>query len=305
MAKLGDDATVYRVSDELAVVQTIDIITPVVDDPYAFGQVAAANALSDIYAMGATPTFALNVVGFPVRSLPIDYLEQILLGGAAKAAEAGVPVAGGHSIEDYAPKYGLSVTGFVHPGSLITKGGGRPGDALFLTKPLGIGIITTALDQGLADNRMAERILPVMTTLNRAASEAMVKVGATACTDVTGFGFLGHLHELARASGVSARVQAGAIPVLPEARTLAGPRTTSTGTRNNLQFLSPLVEWGAGTDDVDRLILADAQTSGGLLIAVPQARKAEMQQALQQAGCLSCEVGSLVAGEPGRLIVER
>lgn len=302
MGKIGDDAVVYRISDDLAVVQTVDYITPVVNDPYAFGQVAASNALSDIYSMGATPVFALNLVGFPVRSLPLAHMEQILLGGAAKAAEAGVAIAGGHSIEDHAPKYGLAVTGFVHPERLRTKSGGRDGDILFLTKPLGSGVITTALDQGLAAPELEERILLFMTALNSGASEAMVRVGATACTDVTGFGLLGHLHELAKASGVAAQVKASWVPVISEALGLALRGAISNGTRNNIRFLAEHVSWDSDVTEEQRVILCDAQTSGGLLIAVPAGRREEMAQALEHAGCLAyVEIGQLVKGTPGKI----
>lgn len=295
---------VYRVRDDIAVVQTLDYITPVVDDPFAFGQVAAANALSDIYAVGATPVFALNIMGFPVRSLPLAHMEQMLLGGASKAAEAGVVIAGGHSIEDYAPKYGLAVTGFVHPDKLVTKSGGCPGDLLFLTKPLGTGIVTTALDGGLVDKALEARTLELMTTLNRSASEVMVQHGATACTDVTGFGLLGHLHELARASGLAAVIQFGSVPMFPEALRLAARGAVSNGTRNNARHVADHVAWAAGLGDAERLVLADAQTSGGLLIAVPADKGEAFGAALQAAGCLSChQIGHLVRGVPGHMTV--
>lgn len=301
---MGDDAAVYRISDDLAVVQAVDYITPVVNDPYAFGQVAAANALSDLYAMGATPVFALNLIGFPVRSLPLGHMEQILQGGAAKAAEAGVVIAGGHSIEDPAPKYGLAVTGFVHPARLVTKAGGRPGDVLLLTKPLGTGVITTAIDEGLAPPELEQRVLPVMTALNRGAAEAMVRVGATACTDVTGFGLLGHLHDLARRSGVAARVDPARVPVLPEAREWAGRGAISSGTRGNLRDAESYVTWSPAVSEADRVLLCDAQTSGGLLVAVPPDREAEFARLLEAAGCLACgAIGELAEGPPGRLYV--
>ncbi len=304
LAQIGDDAAVYRISDELAIVQTVDYITPVVDDPFTFGQVAAANALSDIYAMGARPVFALNMVGFPVRSLPLAHMEQLMLGGASKAAEAGVAIAGGHSIEDHAPKYGLAVTGFVHPDRLITKGGGRPGDRLFLTKPLGTGIITTALEGGYADKDLDQRVVTVMTTLNRSASEVMVQYGATACTDVTGFGLLGHLHELAKASGLSAVIRASRVPVMPEALPLALQGAISGGTRNNLRYLAEYVAWQTKPDEAQRLVFADAQTSGGLLIAVPADQRDGFAAALAASGCLSCqEIGYLAQGAPGSMVI--
>lgn len=286
-------------------VQTVDYITPVVDDPFAFGQVAAANALSDIYAMGATPAFALNLIGFPVRSLPLAYMEEIMRGGAEKAAEAGAVVAGGHSIEDHAPKYGMAVTGFVHPERLITKAGARPGDRLFLTKPLGSGIITTAMDQGHEDPQLVGRIIQVMTALNRAAADVMVRHGASACTDVTGFGLLGHLHEMARASGLSAVLASANVPVLPEAPLLAGDGAISGGTRNNLRFLQEWVAWPEGFGEAARVVFADAQTSGGLLIAVPGERANTFAAALREAGCLSwAEIGYLAQGEAGTIRVE-
>jgi selenide,water dikinase len=292
------------VNDELAVVQTIDFITPVVNDPYDFGQVAAANALSDLYAVGATPVFALNLVGFPVRSLPLAHMEQIMLGGAAKVAEAGAVIAGGHSIEDYAPKYGLAATGVVHPDRLITKGGGRDGDVLFLTKPLGSGIITTALDQGLTDPELEARIVALMTALNQGASQAMVKVGATACTDVTGFGLLGHLHEMAKASGLAATVDFSRVPVMPEALPLAH-KAISNGTRNNHRYVAEFTQWSQAITDAQQLILADAQTSGGLLLAVPAEKRMAMAKALKAARCLCFqEIGYLTKGEPGHLRVQ-
>ncbi len=304
MGKIGDDAVVYRLSDDLAIVQTVDYITPVLDDPYSFGQVAAANALSDVYAMGATPLFALNLIGFPVRDLPLAHMEQILLGGAAKVAEAGAVVAGGHSVDDPSPKFGLAVTGLVHPDRLVTKAGGRHGDMLFLTKPLGSGAVVTALDRGLAGKDAESAVFPLMSALNRGAAEAMLRVGAAACTDVTGFGLLGHLHELAKASGLSARVQASAIPVLPEARGLLELGAVSDGTRRNVRFLRDLVDWGPEVSEEDRLMLSDAQTSGGLLIAVAEEKRDAMAVALREEGCLAWdEIGRLVEGPAGRLLV--
>lgn len=305
LGKIGDDALVYRISAELAIVQTIDYITPVVDDPFAFGRVAAANALSDIYAMGATPVFALNLIGFPVRSLPLVHMEQILLGGAEMVAAAGAVIAGGHSIEDHAPKYGLAVTGFVHPDRLVTKAGGRPGDVLFLTKPLGSGVITTALDQGRAPRALESDVLALMTALNKGAAEVMVQAGATACTDVTGFGLAGHLHELARASGVAARMQSRSVPLLAAARGLIQAGAISDGTRRNSRAAGDYVTWTPEVDEPARLLFCDAQTSGGLLIAVPAARRSEMAAALAGAGCLAvAEIGQLVEGTPGAILVE-
>ncbi len=303
IAHLGDDAAVLRLSPELAVVQTVDCITPIVNDPYLFGQIVAANALSDIYAMGGRPVMALNIVGYPIRSLPAGHLEEMLRGGADKAREAGVAVAGGHTLEDPAPKYGMAVTGIANPAHLVTKRGARPGDALFLTKPIGTGVLATALEQKLAGAAVESVISPVMTALNRGAAEAMLAVGVHACTDVTGFGLLGHLHDLARASGLSARVYAQNVPVLPGARALAS-RAVSRGTLNNLRHAGEWVAWESDPDHDEQVLLCDAQTSGGLLIAVSVDRKDALIRALEGGGCLACsEVGRLEDGPPGRVLV--
>lgn len=289
-----DDAAVYRLSDELALVQTVDVFTPIVDDPYAFGLVAAANALSDVYAKGGRPLLALNVVGFP-RKLPLDILADILRGGADKAAEAGVLIVGGHSIDDPEPKYGLAVTGLVHPGRFVTNGGARPGDLLYLTKPLGTGVITTGIKQEKTPPALADEVVRVMATLNRAASEAMMEVGVHAATDVTGYGLLGHLHEMATASGVGARVSAAAVPLIEGARVLAAAGAIAGGTARNLEWLADKVRW-AGVDEVTRLLLADAQTSGGLLLAVPPERAGALEAALRARGVATvARIGEVTA----------
>ena len=299
-----DDAAVYRLSDDLALVQTVDVFTPVVDDPFQYGAISVANALSDIYAMGARPLLALNIVGFPRGKLPLDVLGEILRGGAAKAEEAGVLIVGGHSIDDPEPKYGLAVTGTVHPQKIVTNAGGRPGDLLVLTKPLGLGVITTGIKQGRTPPAVAEAAIRVMGTLNRAASEAMVEVGVHACTDITGFGLLGHLHQLAAASGVAAYVRVGPIPFLPEARVLARQGAIAGGTARNFEFLQDKVSYDEGIDEETRLLLADAQTSGGLLIAVPPDRAAALDAALQRRGVSPvAHVGELTAGPAGRITV--
>lgn len=278
-----DDAAIYRLTDELALVQTVDVFTPIVDDPYAFGAVAAANALSDVYAKGGRPLLALNVVGFP-RKLPLDILAAILRGGADKAAEAGVLIVGGHSIDDPEPKYGLAVTGLVHPGRFVTNGGARPGDAIYLTKPLGTGVITTGIKQEKTPPALAAEVVRVMNQLNRAASEAMMDAGVHAATDVTGYGLLGHLHEMAAASGVGARVSVAAVPIIDGARTLAAAGAIAGGTARNLEWLADKVRWAEGIDEVTRLLLADAQTSGGLLIAVAPQRAGALEAALRTRG---------------------
>jgi len=300
---VGEDACVFRLRDDLAVVQTVDVITPVLDDPRAFGEVAAANALSDIYAMGAVPLFALNVVAFPVRMLPLQILEKILQGGAAKAAEAGVPVTGGHSLDDPTPKYGMVVTGVVDPARIVRKSGARPGDRLVLTKPLGIGVLTTALTHGRGGPEIEARVLPVMTQLNRAAAEAMQAVGASACTDVTGFGLLGHLREMAQQSGVGARVALGRVPVLPEAWDLLRDGAVSQGTQNNYRLLRDEVRWHPSVSPEARTLLCDAQTSGGLLIAVSAERAETLLTALAAGRVAAADIGELLPGPAGGIAV--
>lgn len=299
-----DDAAVYRLSDDLALVQTVDVFTPIVDDPYQYGAISVANALSDVYAMGARPLLALNIVGFPRGKLPMEILGEILQGGAAKAAEAGVLIVGGHSIDDPEPKYGLAVTGTVHPQRLITNAGGRPGDVLVLTKPLGLGVITTGIKQDKTPPEVADEAIRVMGVLNRAASEAMVEVGVSACTDITGFGLLGHLQEMAEASGTAARISAGQIPFLPQAHTLARQGAIAGGTVRNVEYLRDTVDYDERLDEQTRLLLADAQTSGGLLIAVAPQRLSLLDEALHRRGVAPvAHIGWLEAGTAGRITV--
>jgi len=302
----GADAAVYRLSDESALVQTVDYITPIVDDPFAFGAIAAANALSDIYAMGARPVLALNLVGFPVKTLPMGMLDEILRGGAAKLAEAGVTLGGGHSIEDLEPKYGLAVTGLVHPKRVVTNTQARPGDVLILTKPLGLGIITTGIDRGLVNGSVIERVTAVMTQLNRAASEAMIAVGVHACTDVSGFGLLGHLREMLEASRVGAKVSLKQVPVLDEAWALVAKDSIPDGSRNNHRYLTEFAEWGRGISAEAQMILCDAQTSGGLLMAVPPKRADKLLKNLGQAGVESAAaIGEIISEPKGRIRVSK
>jgi selenide,water dikinase len=297
------DAAVYRLTAELAIVHTVDYITPIVDDPEAFGAIAAANALSDIYAMGGRPLLALNLVGFPIKTLPMSILGAILRGGEAKLAEAGVTLGGGHSIEDLEPKYGLAVTGVIAPGRLITNAGAQPGDILILTKPLGSGIITTGIDRGLMDGGAVERVTAVMSQLNRAASEAMLAVGVHACTDVSGFGLLGHLRELTDASGVGARIRAGWVPVLPEAWDLARQGAIPDGSHNNACYLAGYVDWAPGISAETQTILCDAQTSGGLLMAASAEKEVALTEQLRQAGVTGSVIGEIVPGVAGRIEV--
>jgi selenide,water dikinase len=300
------DAAVYRLSAHLAIVHTVDFITPIVDDPFAFGAIAAANALSDIYAMGGRPVLALNLVGYPIKTMPIGVLHEILRGGATKLAEAGAKLAGGHSIEDLEPKYGLAVAGLVDPRRMVTNQGAQPGDVLVLTKPLGTGIITTGIDQELTGDATVERVIALMTQLNRAASEVMVTVGVHAATDVTGFGLLGHLHELAEASGVGARIYLDRIPLLDETWELAEQGSIPGGTRNNYHYAMEFTSWGDDIPTVAQIILCDAQTSGGLLIAVPADRTGRLLHALQVAGVSQAgAVGEIVAAPSGDIVVCR
>jgi selenide,water dikinase len=271
-AALADDAAVYQVSPDVALVATVDYITPVVDDPFTWGGIAAANALSDVYAMGARPLFALNIVNFPRDTLPLEVLERVIEGGAAKVAEAGVAILGGHSVDDPEPKYGLVALGAVHPRRVMRNVGARPGDLLVLTKPLGLGVLTTAIKRGLASPETIARAVEVMSMLNRAAGEAMVASGAVhAATDVTGFGLLGHLSEMLGAGTVGVRVEADRVPVLEETWDFVRQDVVPGGTRRNLASVDRFMDWSERLDESQRLVLADAQTSGGLLMAVAPA----------------------------------
>ncbi|MBN2092365.1 selenide, water dikinase SelD [candidate division KSB1 bacterium] len=265
----SDDAAVYKISEEIALVQTVDFFTPVVDDPYDFGAIAAANSLSDIYAMGASPLFALNIVGFPEKRLPLSVLEQILKGASDKAAEAGIPILGGHTIEDSEPKFGLAVTGKVHPEKVLKNAGALPDDVLILTKPLGLGILTTGLKRSMLDQKIAKRIISIMSMLNRTAAETAAEFTIHACTDVTGFGLLGHLKEMTLASQVDAELNVQNMPFIPEAVELAQANVIPGGTVANADYVAPFVVWEKTIPQVSRWLLCDAQTSGGLLFAVP------------------------------------
>jgi selenide,water dikinase len=290
-----DDAAVYLLDDETALVQSVDVFTPVVDDPYTFGQVAAANSLSDIYAMGARPILALSVIGFPVDKLPLSDMRAILQGGIDKAREAGIEVAGGHSLEDNEPKYGLCVTGVVHPDRILRNSSARPGDLLILTKPLGIGVLTHAIKKGKATAGEIEAVVECMTRLNRVAAEVMVEVGASACTDVTGYGLLGHLVEMVQGSAVSAWLRVSRLPLLSGVREHVRQGIYPGGTRKNLEFYGRYVEWEEDIDEADRLIMADAQTSGGLLISVPRDRAGALKKGLRDRGVTAdAQIGEIV-----------
>ncbi len=279
----GDDAAIFRMNGDVALVQTVDFFPPIVDDPFAYGQIAVANAVSDVYAKGGKPLLALNIVGFPV-DLPKEVLGEVLRGGMAKAKEAGLLIVGGHTVNDQEPKYGLAVTGVIKPGLQVTNAGARPGDALVLTKPIGTGIITTAGKQQRVTQEVLDRAIAVMSTLNRAASEAMMKVGVNACTDITGFGLLGHLRNVVQASKVAARVSLGKVPVIEGTWELLEQGIAPGGTHRNLKSLDSVVKWHQGIGEQARLLLCDAQTSGGLLISVSAAKLERLLAELRAAG---------------------
>ena len=276
-----DDAGVYKLRDDLAIVQTIDCFPPVVDDPYYYGAIACANALSDIYAMGAKPISALNIAGFPREKLPLEVLEQILKGGSDKAKEAGVAIIGGHTVKTKEPLYGLAVTGLIHPEKIIRNSGAKLGDVLVLTKPLGIGIITTGIKQGKVSPKLEKKISEIMSTLNKSASEAMIEVGVNACTDITGFGLLGHLWEMVCGSNVVAGLNFSQIPILDEVWDMVNNKVIPGGTLSNLKFVSDKVDWDDNISEEKKIILADAQTSGGLLISCPEAKSKKLLKILE------------------------
>lgn len=299
----ADDAGVFRLGPDLALVQTVDIFTPIVDDPYWFGAIAAANALSDVYAMGGRPRLALNFAGFPRNKLSLDVLGEILRGGADKCAEAGVTIIGGHTIDDPEPKYGLAVTGFVHPNRVITNAAAKPGDRLVLTKPLGLGIITTALKQGKTDEAAIDEAIRIMATLNRSAADAMIEAGVSAATDITGFGLLGHLAEMTRGSGVTARIRLRDVPILEAAWPLVKARAIPGGTQRNRESLQGAVFWDGVGEDA-QILLCDAQTSGGLLIAIPEARAEGLVGALRRGGqAVAAVVGEITGPGGGEITV--
>jgi selenide,water dikinase len=290
----ADDAAAYKVADDLAILTTVDFFTPIVDDPYDFGRIAATNALSDIYAMGGEPLTALNLVAYSLDELGGEVLREILRGGQEAAASAGVVIVGGHSIDDQEPKYGLAVTGRVHPDKLVRNSTARAGHDLYLTKPVGGGIASTAAKRGLADDELMQRAIDVMTTLNRDAAAQALDSDLSAMTDVTGFGLLGHLHELALASGVAAELNAGAVPAIDGVLELlrGDEPPIAGGTRRNREWVEPFTDFDAALPDELAWLVCDAMTSGGLLIA-----------AAPGSGAPGTRVGRLVEGEPGRIAV--
>ncbi len=299
-----DNAGVYKLTDDLAIIQTVDFFTPMVDDPYSFGQIAVANALSDVYAMGGKPLTAMNIVCFPIKSLGVSVLKDILRGGADKMAEAEVILIGGHSVDDNELKYGLSVTGTVHPKRLVTNSGARVGDTVILTKPLGIGIITTALKAKAVDDKTLAKVTKCMVTLNNKASELMQQIGVDACTDITGFGFLGHTVQLAQNSQIGINIDVASIPFFPEARELAEREFRPGGLQRNREFYSDAVKVASRVPSYMQDILFDPQTSGGLLICVASDKAALLLSNLRQAGVDDAAIiGEVATGPKGKVTV--
>ena len=298
----ADDATVYQLRDDLAIVQTLDFFTPIVDDPYEFGAIAAANALSDVYAMGAKPLFALNIVGFPEDTLPMEVLEQILKGAQDKATEAGIPILGGHTIEDPEPKYGMVVTGILHPDDIIKNTGAVPGDVLVLTKPLGTGILSTAIKRGMVDDDLKNEVTQLMAMLNKTAAETMKNYEIHACTDVTGFGLMGHLKEMTTGSHCNVTIEFEKVPYLREVKNLATAGIIPGGTYNNLDYVAGIVDYG-NLPRTDQLLLCDAQTSGGLLVALPAHQTQDFLNQLHANGLHQAVVIGKFT-EPGKGIIK-
>jgi len=293
----ADDAGVYKISDDCALIQTVDFFTPVVDDPYWFGQVAAANALSDVYAMGGTPKTAMNLVAFPASEMDMSILREIIQGGIDKLAEADVVLVGGHSIEDKEIKYGLSVTGIIHPSLVLTKKSLRHGDRLVLTKPLGTGIVNTAIKAGMASDKLTDNVTRLMASLNRDAAGVMAKFDVSACTDVTGFGLLGHLAEMVRGSGLDARIFSEQVPMIKEALEFAAMGLIPAGAYKNRQFRESMIYF---SDTVERSlqdVLVDPQTSGGLLISVKESQANELVSALKNEGVSEAAVVGEIPNE--------
>ncbi len=285
--------------------QTIDFFTPIVDDPYTFGQIAAANALSDVYAMGAKPLTALNIICFPVNCQPLEIMEAILRGGYDKVIEAGAVIVGGHSIEDNEPKYGLSVTGLVEIKKLVTGSNAKPGDILILTKPLGTGIIATAIKGDMITEKDAEDVISGMATLNSSASEVMLEVGVSSCTDITGFSLLGHLYEMLLSSGVSAEIEHKKVFLYPAVKEMAAMGMIPGGAYRNLDYMRPHLDWQGIPEEKDdaMIILADPQTSGGLLVAIPEEKGEQYLNALERRGCTGSIIGSITDAAPSANIV--
>lgn len=304
-AETGDDAAVYRIGETVALVLTVDFFPPIVDDPYTYGQISAANSISDVYAMGGNPIAALAIAAFP-RDLPPEMIARVLAGGADKAAEAGIAIVGGHTVNDAEPKYGLAVIGTVKPGAQVTNAGAKPGDLLILTKAIGTGVITTAAKNSVEPPAALKGAIESMSLLNRGAAEAMLAVGVNAATDVTGFGLTGHLHGMMLESKTAARVYAGKVPLLAGAKDLLLAGFVAGGTVRNLEAVAHAVTYHPGVQDADRTMLSDAQTSGGLLISVPAAKAGALVAELKKRRTpYAAVVGEVIDGERGHIFVER
>ena len=301
----ADDAGVYKITDDIAIIQTVDFFTPIVDDPYWFGQIAAANALSDVYAMGGVPKTAMNLVAFPIKEMDISVLRKIIQGGLDKMKEAGVVLVGGHSVEDKELKYGLSVTGFIHPDRILTKKNLKAGDRLVLTKPLGTGIINTAIKGGFASEKIIEFITDLMATLNRYAAEIMNDYPVHACTDITGFGLLGHLAEMVVDSNCGIEIWSEKIPVIPKALEYAGIGLVPAGAYKNREFRESMIDFVPSVDRLIQDILFDPQTSGGLLICVEKESADDLVKSLKKKGVNDVAViGEVLSGSAvGRVVV--
>ena len=300
-----EDAGVYKLSDDLAIIQTVDFFTPVVDDPFTFGQIAAANSLSDVYAMGGKPLTAMNIVCFPIQTMDVSVLREILLGGLEKIREADVVLVCGHSVDDQELKYGLSVTGTIHPQKVLRKESSKPGDRLILTKPLGTGIISTAVKGGFASKEAANRIAKYMSTLNRKASEIVQEIGADACTDITGFGLLGHAAEMIEGTDVGMVIYADSVPVFPETKELAAAGMIPGGLYRNRDFRKPMVEIGQDVNEIMADILFDPQTSGGLLISVVKDKAQTILDRLHLAKVTEAAIiGEVIDNPKAKIIVE-
>ena len=296
----------YRINETTAIVQTVDFFTPIVDEPYDFGAIAVANALSDIYAMGARPLFGLNIVGFPSNRLPMEILNEILRGAGDKAQEAGISILGGHTVDDPEPKYGMAVSGVVHPDKIWANSKAKKGDAIILTKPVGTGILTTALKRGLIGQPTKKELIRSMSELNRKAAEIMEKYSIHACTDVTGFGLVGHLSEVSLASRVNVELFADRIPIFDETMSLAAANIVPGGSMNNLSYFSRFVTWDKNITPIIKIVLCDAQTSGGLLFTVPDEEKEKLLLELGNAGIQSAaHIGNCVEDGEGMIFVRQ
>lgn len=299
-AKNADDAGVYRINDETAIVLTTDFFTPIVDDPYWFGMIAAANSLSDVWAMGAKPLVALNIAMFPGQPEFFPVLKQIMQGGIDKMTEAGVAIIGGHTIRDKEPKYGFAVMGTVHPERILDNSKAKPGDALILTKKIGTGIISTGVKSGLCSEKTIGEFTTSMATLNKKAGEIMIRTGVSTATDITGFGLIGHLNEVLSASNCRAELHSGNTPFFDEAISLAGSGVIPGGTIANRKTYEPHLHWESDVPEVERLLMNDAQTSGGLLIFVPEEKRDALVAALKNEGILAAHIGNIAGASKDR-----